>query len=246
VVELPGTLDRVEQSDASVDGFVAQGAGFLGQSLFGINGDVWKRNADGVLLLNNQGYPQVSSIKEIIGDRNPDYIVGLTNSFQYKNFNLAFLWDFRIGGDIYNATENALIRSGLSTNTLDRGTTTIFDGIIESTGERNTQQVVLNQNYYQTILRGNGDLFVEDGSWYRLRYATLSYRVPKALLSRANIKGLEFYATGRNLILITNYSGVDPEVSSGGAGVAGTGSMGMDNLGTPATKGVDFGLRLSF
>ncbi len=246
VVELPGTLDRVEQSDASVDGFVAQGAGFLGESLFGINGDVWKRNADGELLLNNLGYPQVSSIKEIIGDRNPDYIIGLTNSFQAGNFNFSFLWDIRVGGDIYNATENALVRNGLSTKTLERGSTTVFDGIIESTGERNTQQVVLDQNYYQTILRGNGQLFVEDGSWARLRYATLSYRVPKSFLERAKIKGLELYATGRNLILITDYSGVDPEVSSGGAGVPGTGSMGMDNLGTPATKGVDFGLRLSF
>ena len=87
---------------------------------------------------------------------------------------------------------------------------------------------------------------MEDGTWYRLRYATLSYRVPKSLLEKAKIKGLEFYATGRNLILITNYSGVDPEVSSGGAGVAGSGSMGMDNLGIPGTRGVDFGLRLSF
>jgi hypothetical protein len=102
------------------------------------------------------------------------------------------------------------------------------------------------QNYYQIIQRGDGPSFVEDGSWYRLRYATISYRVPKKVLDRAKIKGLEFYANGRNLILITNYSGVDPEVSSGGAGVGGTGSMGMDNLGTPATKGVDFGLRLSF
>jgi TonB-linked SusC/RagA family outer membrane protein len=246
VVDLPGTLDRVEQSDASVDGFTAQGAGFLGESLFGINGDVWKRNEQGELLLNNAGYPQVSPIKEIIGDRNPDYLVGITNTFQIKNFSFSFLWDIRLGGDIYNATESALVRSGLSTQTLDRGTTTVFDGIIESTGERNTQSVVLDQNYYQVIHRGNGPLFVEDGTWYRLRYATLSYRVPKALLSRVRVNGLEVYATGRNLILLTNYSGVDPEVSSGGAGVGGTGSMGMDNLGVPATRGFDLGLRLNF
>lgn len=151
VVELPGTLDRVEQSDASVDGFVAQGAGFLGQSLFGINGDVWKRNEEGQLLLDDMGYPQVSSIKEIIGDRNPDFIAGLTNSLQIGNFNLSFLWDFREGGDIYNATENALVRNGLSTKTLERRSVTTFEGIIESTGEPNTQQVVLDQNYYQTI-----------------------------------------------------------------------------------------------
>ena len=245
VVSLPGTLDRVEQSDASTDGFTAQGAGFLGKSLFGINGDVWKRNAKGELLLNNQGYPQISSIKEIIGDRNPDFMIGLTNSFQFGNLSLSFLLDFRIGGDIYNATENAMIRSGLSTKTLERGTKKVFNGIIESTGEKNTREVVLDQNYFQLIARGDGPLFVEDGTWYRLRYVSLSYRIPKKTLERAKIKGLEFYATGRNLLLITNYSGVDPEVSSGGAGVVGTGSMGMDNLGTPAVRGLDFGLRLS-
>ncbi len=246
VVDLPGTLDRVEQSDASVDGFVAQGAGFLGETLFGINGDVWKTNEDGVLLLNNDGYPQIDPIKQIIGDRNPDALLGLTNTMRYKDLSLSFLWDIRIGGDIYNATENALVRSGLSTKTLDRGTTTVFDGIIESTGEPNSQEVVLDQNFYQLIYRGNGPAFVEDGSWYRLRYVTLSYRLPSTLLEKANIKGLEFYATGRNLLLITDYSGVDPEVSSGGAGVAGTGSMGMDNLGVPATRGLDLGLRLTF
>jgi len=246
VVDLPGTLDRVEQSDASVDGFVAQGAGFLGKSLFGINGDVWKRNKEGQLLLNNQGYPQISSIKELIGDRNPDFLIGLTNSFAYKNFNLSFLWDIRLGGDIYNATESALVRSGLSTQTLERGTTKVFEGVIESTNEKNTKAVILDQTYYQLLHRGNGQLFVEDGTWYRLRYLTLSYRLPKSLLSSAKIKGLEIYGTGRNLFLWTKYSGVDPEVSSGGAGVAGTGSMGMDNLGVPATKGFDLGLRLNF
>lgn len=245
VVDLPGTLDRVEQSDASVDGFVAQGAGFLGQSLFGINGDVWRRNEQGQLIINNQGFPQIDPIKQIIGDRNPDYLLGITNMVNYKNLTLSFLWDIRIGGDIYNATENALVRSGLSPKTLDRDNRVVFEGV-RANGEPNTQEVVLDQNFYQLIYRGNGPAFVEDGSWYRLRYVTLSYRMPRTFLEKTNIKGLEFYATGRNLILFTNYSGVDPEVSSGGAGVAGTGSIGMDNLGVPATKGLDLGIRFSF
>lgn len=244
VVDLPGLLDRVEQSDASVDGFVAQGAGFLGRSLFGINADVWLRNADGVLLLTNAGYPQIDPNKNVVGDRNPDFTIGFTNSFNYKNLSLSFLWDIRIGGDIYNATENALVRSGLSTKTLDRGQSVIFDGIIASTGLPSTISVPLNQNYYQNIYRGNAQAFVEDGTWYRLRYVTLTYRVPQRPLERYGIKGLELTATGRNLLLFTNYSGVDPEVSSGGSGVAGTGSMGMDNLGVPGTRGFDFGLRL--
>lgn len=245
VVDLPGLLDRVEQSDASVDGFVAQGAGFLGQSLFGINADVWLTNDDGVLLLTDAGYPQIDPLKRIVGDRNPDFTVGISNTLNYKNTSLSFLWDVRIGGDIYNATENALVRSGLSTHTLDRGTTKVFDGIIRSTGQPNTTPVVLDQNYYQNIYRGNSAAFVEDGTWYRLRYITLSYRVPQNIVQRYGLRGLEFSATGRNLLLFTNYSGVDPEVSSGGSGVAGTGSMGMDNLGVPSTRGFDFGLRLS-
>lgn len=245
VESLPGKLDRVELSDAWAAGNVAQGAAFLYGSLFGINGNVWKRDASGQLLLANNGYPQVQSTYQNIGDRNPDWVGGLTNTFTYKNFSLAFLWDVRIGGDIYNATENYLVRSGLSPRTLDRGTTKVFDGIIESTGAKNTQSVVLDQNYYQTIYPFIGYDFVEDGSWYRMRYATLSYNFPKKLLDRSPFTNAQVSVTGRNLILITDYSGVDPEVSGSGAGVGGTGSFGFDNLGIPATRGFDITLKVT-
>ncbi|MCX2740372.1 SusC/RagA family TonB-linked outer membrane protein [Pontibacter anaerobius] len=245
VKDLPGTLDRVELSDAWVAGSVAQGAAFLGGSLFGINGNVWKRNEEGQLLLNDEGYPQVQSTLQYIGDRNPDWTGGITNTFSYNNLSLSFLWDIRVGGDIYNATENTLVRSGLSTKTLDRGQTKVFEGVIESTGEPNTQSVVLDQDYYQTIYPFQGYDFVEDGSWLRMRYITLSYNLPNVLLGRTPISGLQVFATGRNLILITDYSGVDPEVSGSGAGVGGSGSFGFDNLGVPATRGFDIGLKLT-
>ena len=183
---------------------------------------------------------------ENIGDRAPDWVGGITNTLTYKSLSLSFLWDIRIGGDVFNATENALVRSGLSTKTLGRGQSMVFDGIIESTKAKNTLSVPLNQNYYQTIYSFQGHDFVEDGSWYRLRYATLAYSVPKSILSRIRIQNLQVNVTGRNLILITNYSGVDPEVSGSGAGVGGSGSFGMDNLGVPATRGVDVGIRLNF
>jgi hypothetical protein len=69
--------------------------------------------------------------------------------------------------------------------------------------------------------------------------------MPTKLLEKIDVKGLSFTVTGRNLLLITNYSGVDPEVSGSGAGVGGSGSFGFDNLGIPATRGIDFGLRLT-
>lgn len=245
VKDLPGTLDRVELSDANVAGAVAQGAAFLGGSLFGINGNVWKRNDQGQLLLNDAGYPQVQSTLQYIGDRNPDWTGGITNTLMYKGLSLSFLWDIRVGGDVYNATENVLVRSGLSTKTLNRGETRVFEGIVESTGEPNTTSVVLDQDYYQTIYPFQGYDFVEDGSWVRLRYVTLSYSLPKQLLNKTPISNLQVFGTGRNLILITDYSGVDPEVSGSGAGVGGAGSFGFDNLGVPATRGFDVGLRLT-
>lgn len=245
VKALPGTLDRIELSDAWVADNAAQGAAFLNGSLFGINGNVWKRNANNELLLGNNGYPQVQTALTNIGDRNPDFTSGITNTFNYKNLNLAFMVDVRVGGKVFNATGNSLVRSGLSVKTLDRGNK-VFDGIIESTGLKNTISVPLNQNYYQTIYANQGYDFVEDGGWYRLRYVTLGYNMPVKLLEAVKVKGLTLTATGRNLILITDYSGVDPEVSGSGAGVSGSGSFGFDNLGIPATRGVDLGLRLTF
>jgi TonB-linked SusC/RagA family outer membrane protein len=245
VKSLPGSLDRVELSDAWAAGNVAQGAAFLNGTLFGINGNVWKRDASGQLLLDNRGYPQVQSTLKMIGDRNPDWVGGITNTLTYKNFSLAFMWDVRIGGDIYNATENYLVRSGQSLKTLDRGQTKVFDGIIESSGAKNTTAVALDQNFYQTLYPNEGDFFVEDGAWYRMRYATFTWTLPKKFIGRTPFSNMQLSATGRNLILISDYSGIDPEVSGSGAGVAGTGSFGFDNLGIPATKGFDFTLKLT-
>lgn len=243
VHNLPGDLDRVELSDSWAGS--AQGAAFVDGTLFGINGPTWKRNDSGELLLDNEGRPQVNTVLEQIGDRNPDWIAGVTNTFRYKQFGLSFMWDFRVGGDIYNSTEAALVSSGLSTKTLDRNTK-VFDGIIESTGERSTIAVPLSQNFYQTIYVNNGPEFVEDGSWARLRYITFTYDLPSPLLNRWGVRKLQLTASGRNLLLFTDYSGVDPEVSGSGAGVGGTGSFGFDNLGVPATKSLDLGLKFSF
>ncbi|MNK05658.1 TonB-dependent Receptor Plug Domain protein [compost metagenome] len=244
VTALPGKIDRIELSDAWAADNAAQGAAFLGGSLFGINGNVWKRNAQGELLLSNTGYPQVQTALADIGDRNPKFTAGITNTFNYRAFTFSFMVDIRSGGQVFNATENSLVRSGLSTKTLDRGNK-VFDGIIESTGLKSTLSVPLTRDYYRTIYANQGYDFVEDGSWTRLRYATLTYNMPMKYLAGLKIKGLAFTATGRNLILITNYSGVDPEVSGSGAGVGGTGSFGFDNLGVPATRGFDIGLKLT-
>jgi hypothetical protein len=70
----------------------------------------------------------------VVGNREPKMIGGLNNSLTYKNFNLSFLLDLRLGGDIYNGTEYYLISNGLSTKTLDRKQVTV-NGVSSTTGK---------------------------------------------------------------------------------------------------------------
>src|SRR5690606_3994929 len=176
----------------------------------------------------------------------PDWTLGISNSIGYKNFNLSFLLDIVQGGDVYNATESALVYYGLSTNTIaDRNQTVVLPGV-DAAGNPNTVAVEKDQNFYQNYYSQNSENFIEDGSFARLRYVTLSYKFPSQVLDKLSITGLELYVTGRNLFTITNYSGVDPEVNTFGAGIAGAGSMNIDNLGTPNVKGFDLGLKFRF
>lgn len=245
VLSLPGSLDRVELSDAWVTDNAAQAAAFLNGTVFGINGNVWKTNDQGQYLLDNNGRPQIASSMQLVGDRNPDWIAGITNTFKYKDFGLSFMWDFRQGGDVFNATAYTLVNSGLSPLTQNRGNI-VIPGIIESTGQINNLEIPMNQDYYQTLYAKNSKNFVEDGSWVRLRYVSLNYKAPSSLFKKLRLQNLQFTLTGRNLLLFTDYSGVDPEVSGSGAGVGGSGSFGFDNLGVPATRGIDLGLKFSF
>jgi len=240
---LPEGIDLFVQSDAiSVFG-LAQGASFLGGPFFNLEGSRWLTNDDGQLVVDEAGYPTIDRNQNLLANRQPDWIGGITNTFSYKSFSLSFLLDFRMGGDVFNGTEYELVRSGLSPQTLSRGSTFTFDGITQD-GSPNTQAVVLNENYFQNVYANHAPHFIEDGSWARLRYLSLTYQMPTRIVDKTPFTNVSFNITGKNFWLSTKYSGFDPEVSSGGAGVRGTGSMGIDYAGVPATQGLSIGMNL--
>ena len=155
-----------------------------------------------------------------------------------------------MGGQVINGNDWYETTVGTSTRTADRYKQVKFDGVVkqaDGTYSANTKTVELTQNYYTAVLGGVGTAFIEDGSWSRLRYLTLSYALPARLLGRTSfLKGAELSVTGRNLVLLTNYSGADPETAAAGAGVRGGGSNGFDFGNVPATRGVDMALRVNF
>ncbi|WP_205711188.1 TonB-dependent receptor domain-containing protein [Hymenobacter sp. HDW8] len=253
-VELPSVLTVVNQSDAFIIDF-AQGGAYPGKPITGIGASDWQRAPDGrVLISPTTGYPLVDANFTYQGDRAPDFTTQLTNTFTYKALQFTFLLDFRKGGKVVNGNDWYATRtSGLSERTLDRYKEVVFDGVIatpnadgSTTYTQNTRPVELTQGYYQNTLGTVGSAFIEDVSWTRLRYATLSYNIPAATFGQSFIKGVELSVTGRNLLLLTNYTGADPETSAAGAGVRGGGSNGFDFGSVPATRGVDMGVRVTF
>lgn len=251
VKSLPGSLPILYVTDVHLA--VGQAASFDHGVFMGVSGSVWQKDENGNLMLDwNTGYPiTTTSLTTYIGDREPDFLGGLNNSFNYKQFNFSFLWDFRVGGDVYNGTDYLLTSYGLSERTLNRDSEISFTGVAKNpaTGkfEPVTRTVTASEKYYRDIYIKNAPFFLEKVNWMRLRSVSLSWSLPKTWLSGARwLRDATVTATGTNLVLFTNYSGMDPETSTAGAGVIGSGSSGIDYCGVPATAGFAIGLNLKF
>ena len=259
VVELPFPLTVVFQSDAFITD-VHEGGAFPGRPISGLGASDFNRVTDpnseffGQMIIGAAGYPSVNTAFIYAGNRAPRFTTQFTNTFTYRGLSLTSLLDFRVGGVVVNGNDWYQTRVGTSPRTADRYNTVVFNGVVagkdvngNTVYSANTRPVELTQAYYSTILGVAGTAFVEDGSWARLRYVTLSYALPASLLTATRfIKGLELSVTGRNLVLFTRYTGADPETAAAGAGVRGGGSSGFDYGNVPATRGVDMALRVNF
>jgi ferric enterobactin receptor len=236
----------------------ARGSTIPGKSTLAIGGWVNEKNKDGVLLINpSTGTPVLKSSSEFeyLGDRAPKFTLGYLNSVRYKNLTLSFLLDLRVGGDVYNQTEYELYRRGLSIKTLDREQPRIIKGVLKD-GLENTDNPTVNNimitpytysNYYSSTTGSIApEQFLErDIKTFRLRDVTIAYELPPAFAAKTKfLTGLSFYVTFTDLFLITNYSGIDPDVNGNNPSTGGAGGFGIDygSMGRP--KGVNMGLRV--
>jgi len=207
------------------------------------------------------GLYKVNTTNPVVGNREPDYIGGFQNTFRYKALTLSFLLDIRIGGDVFNGTEYAMVVNGLSKQTLlnDRQSVTLT-GVNSKTGTDTTITYNANESYpignttysgnnmiqrYWSNYAANSYNFITSVNWLKLRSLSLTYDFSGILKNQKVIKGLSATAVGTNLFTWTNYKGMDPEVSAAG-GTGGSGSTGIDYLGVPAVASFTFGVNLKF
>jgi hypothetical protein len=128
----------------------------------------------------------------------------------------------------------------------NRYETVVFKGVTAADGlTPNSQPVVIDQNFYRNLLDFNGSYLanIQDGSWFRVRNANLSYALPKNLLKKTPFSALRVNLTGNNLYLNTPFRGYDPESLTFGSG---TNILGFVGRNTPATRSFNVGLNVTF
>ncbi|MBN8789319.1 MAG: TonB-dependent receptor [Terrimonas sp.] len=176
----------------------------------------------------------------IIGNANPKYFFGLTNNFSYGNFTFSFFVQGVQGNDIFNATrietEGLIDEANQTKNVLNRWTTAgQVTNIPKATYGDNTNSLISSR-------------FIENGSFVRLKSATLGYTLPEAVTNRLKISRCFLYVTGENIFTFTKYSGFDPEVSLYGRSGSSEKNIapGIDYGTYPQSRDFIIGLNITF
>ena len=181
-----------------------------------------------------------SEDRTVIGSPFPDFIYGMINTFSYRNFDLSIQIQGVQGNEVYNV---------------------LGEQLSESTGRRNIARRYLNYaketgdgvytGYFpapnrKRLSRGadfpNSSL-IEDGSYLSVRAITLGYSLPQPLINRIGVEKLRIYLNVQNALMLTDYSGYNPEINDRGGSSL---SQGIDNGAYPLSRTISAGLNLSF
>ncbi|RMG59564.1 MAG: SusC/RagA family TonB-linked outer membrane protein [Bacteroidetes bacterium] len=222
----------------------------VGEPYGAIWGDAFRKNDAGQLIIDDDGWPILDPNKQVMGDPNPDWLLGLRNTFSYKGLSLSALIDIRQGGDVWCGTCGIMDYFGTSEQSGDlRDQSVVFDGV-NANGEVNTVSrpyfdptTGLGSNYWVRFgFGGITEMSMYDASWVRLREVTLSYSLPKSVVSKLNMGDITLAFNGRNLLLFTQYPGIDPETNLTGA----SNGFGLDYFNMPNTRSYGGTIRISF
>jgi TonB-linked SusC/RagA family outer membrane protein len=228
VLELPDGLDKVVINFA----YDAQMVAMVGQPLGVIEAPVEKLTPDGRVIVSSTGMPLTAADNASYGNTQRDFIMGLNNSFRYKDFTLGFALDYKKGGVFYSGTADLLNFVGNSVNTLynDRRTFIVPNSVIEVkdvsgavTGYAENTTAINENNFYAYYYTNQGKARaykdrILDKTFFKVREITLSYNLPAAAARKIGASRATIGAYGRNLLtwLPKENRIIDPEVSNYG------------------------------
>ena len=160
-------------------------------------------NGDGVINDND---------RTKIGDPHPDLLFGINLNMAYKNWDMSMFWNGSMGNDIFDFTAlyyetPYFFNGGRSTRVLDSWSPTNTGAALPALSE-----TILNNEFTSA-----NSFFVRDGSYLRLRTLQIGYTLPDTIASKLGASSARVYYNGTNLLTLTDFTGLDPEVPRGGA-----------------------------
>lgn len=171
--------------------------------------------------------------RTFIGNPTPNFTYGITAGASYKNFDFNMFWQGVQGNDIFNA----VIRYDFNTTNRLASRMEYWNGAGTSNTEPRLTIGDPNQNARIS------DRFVEDGSYLRLKNIQFGYTLPESVLKKINVSKVRVYISAQNLITITKYKGLDPEIGVGRTGVL---DLGIDRGFYPQARTFLTGVNITF
>jgi hypothetical protein len=173
----------------------------------------------------------------VIGDPNPDFIGGLGNRFNYKNFDLNVLLQFVNGNDIYNGGGRYQSANG-----------DFFDNQTRDQLNRWQNPGDITDVPEARLFGSNGSnpssRYIHDASYLRLKNVVLGYTLPRSALERLNLQRVRLYVTGVNLLTFTDYPGWDPEVNTDLYNQSDNLNIGNEFYSVPQARTISFGINI--
>ncbi|NNC94547.1 MAG: SusC/RagA family TonB-linked outer membrane protein [Chitinophagales bacterium] len=249
VKELVEGIDEinVEVAFSSIGAFAIVGnpyGAFFGPDFY--------RDDNGNLIIDQTtGLPTQNPESVNIGNPYPKFTMGLGTGLNYKDFRLNVLFDIRGEVDGWCGTCARLNRLGRTAESEDRDRTYVVEGVAQTgldpdgvpitDGSANTVNTSAF-NYYTVVVGDAGATSnaIYDASWFRLREVSAGYRLDLSKTIKKVLHAIDFNFTARNLFLVTDYPGVDPETSLTGAG---SNINGFDYFNMPGSRSYNFGVK---
>lgn len=249
--ELDPRLTQVELGGLSTIELIAK----PGQPVALLQGPVAERDPNGNIVVDSNGIPVASPIKEVYGDTQYDYTMGVGNTLKFKNITLDFTFDIRQGGLMFSRTADITRFTGNSiTTTYNDRQPFIVPGSVVKTTDPDTGVITYTPNTVAVDSEHQDDYYradalaratVIDKSFVKLREVVISYSLPSKFLDKSIIQGLTFSLIGRNLFIWTPKDNqyIDPETSTFGTDLAGQFGEFSAN---PSTRSMGFSIKANF
>ena len=209
----------------------------------------------GQMVFDN-GRPIRTTERIKLGNYNPDWLAGINNTFLYKNFKLSFLFDVRVGGEIYSHTQTVGREGGIIIETLEGradgydlskpGNGVIGKGVKVVNGQFVPNDIKRTAREWHTAYTSGRNIaegVMFDASFAKLRELQIGYNLPQSMLKKGPFKGASISLVGRNLAVWSDVPHVDPEVMSF---TGGTALQGIEHMSIHSSRRVNEGFETHF